>query len=77
MPGTAIYANCRGIEIVAGLIVLAKPSIGGWIVMTWLICIALQLIAMAKHLDVAVRDLVMSISALSLARLSRVMSLLE
>ena len=60
-----------GIEIVAGLIVLAKPSVGGWIVMAWLICIALQLIAMGKYLDVAVRDLVMSIGAMSLARLSR------
>ena len=63
-----------GIEIVAGLIVLAKPSVGGWIVMAWLICIALQLIAMGKYLDVAVRDLVMSIGAMSLARLSKVMS---
>ena len=61
-----------GIEIAAGLIVLAKPSVGGWIVMAWLICIALQLIAMGKYLDVAVRDLVMSIGAMSLARLSRV-----
>ena len=61
-----------GIEIVAGLIVLAKPSVGGWIVMVWLMCIALQLIAMGKYLDVAVRDLVMSIGAMSLARLSRV-----
>jgi uncharacterized membrane protein YphA (DoxX/SURF4 family) len=61
-----------GIEIVAGIIVLAKPSIGGWIVMAWLICIALQLIAMGKYLDVAVRDLVMSIGAMSLARLSRI-----
>ncbi len=63
-----------GIEIVAGLIVLAKPSVGGWIVMAWLICIALQLIAMGKYLDVAVRDLVMSIGAMSLARLSKVIS---
>ena len=60
------------IEIVAGLIVLIKPAIGGWIVMAWLICIALQLLAMGKYLDVAVRDLVMSIAAMSLARLSRV-----
>jgi uncharacterized membrane protein YphA (DoxX/SURF4 family) len=60
------------IEIVAGLIVLIKPSIGGWIVMVWLICIALQLIAMGKYYDVAVRDLVMSIGAMSLARLSKV-----
>src|SRR6476660_8858288 len=60
------------IEIVAGLIVLAKPSIGAWIVMIWLICIALTLIASGKYYDVAVRDLVMSIGSLSLARLSRV-----
>src|SRR5437773_4024410 len=37
-----------GIEIVAGIIVLAKPSVGGWIVMAWLICIVLQLLAMGK-----------------------------
>jgi uncharacterized membrane protein YphA (DoxX/SURF4 family) len=61
-----------GIEIIAGLLVLVKPAVGGWIVMLWLICIALQLIAMGKYLDVAVRDLVMSIGAMSLARLSRV-----
>jgi len=60
------------IEIVAGIIVLAKPSVGGWIVMAWLFCIALTLIASGKYLDVAVRDLVMSIGAMSLARLSRV-----
>ena len=60
------------IEIVAVLIFLAKPSIGGWIVMAWLICIALQLIAMGKYFDVAVRDLTMSVGAMSLARLSRV-----
>jgi uncharacterized membrane protein YphA (DoxX/SURF4 family) len=63
-----------GIEIIAGLIVLAKPSVGGWIVMAWLICIALQLLAMGKYFDVAVRDLVMAIGAMSLARLSRVVT---
>ena len=60
------------IEIIAGIIVLIKPSVGGWIVMIWLICIALQLIAMGNYYDVAVRDIVMSIGAMSLARLSRV-----
>ena len=59
------------IEIVAGILVLAKPSVGGWVVMAWLICIALTLIASGKYLDVAVRDLVMSIGAMSLARLSK------
>lgn len=60
------------IEIIAGLLVLAKPSVGGWVVMAWLICIALTLLASGKYLDVAVRDLTMSIGALSLARLSKV-----
>jgi|SRR6185436_11027777 len=60
------------IEIIAGIIVLVRPAIGGYIVMAWLIGIALQLIASGKYFDVAVRDLVMSISALSLARLSKV-----
>ena len=59
------------IEIIAGVLVLAKPAIGGWVVMAWLICIALTLIASGKYLDVAVRDLVMSIGAMSLARLSK------
>jgi hypothetical protein len=60
------------IEIIAGVIVLIRPAIGGYIVMAWLICIALQLLASGKYLDVAVRDLVMSIGAMSLARLSKV-----
>ena len=59
------------IEIIAGILVFARPAIGGWVVMAWLICIALTLIARGKYLDVAVRDLVMSIGAMSLARLSK------
>ncbi len=59
------------IEIIAGILVFAKPAIGAWVVMAWLICIALTLIASGKYLDGAVRDLVMSIGAMSLARLSK------
>ena len=60
------------IEIIAGLIVLAKPAIGGYIVMAWLTLIALTLLASGNYLDVAVRDLVMAIGAFSLARLAKV-----
>jgi len=63
------------IEIIAGVLVFVKPSIGGWVVMAWLICIALTLIAAGKYLDIAVRDLVMSIGAMSLARLSKIVSI--
>jgi uncharacterized membrane protein YphA (DoxX/SURF4 family) len=60
------------IEIIAGILVFIRPVIGGYVVMAWLICIALQLIASGNYFDVAVRDLVMSIGALSMARLSKV-----
>ena len=62
------------IEIIAGIIVLVKPAIGGYIVMAWLILIAATLLASGNYLDVAVRDLVMAIGALSLARISKIVS---
>ena len=58
------------IEIVAGMIVLVRPLAGAYIVMAWLICIALQLIAGGHYLDVAVRDLVMAMGAFTLAKLT-------
>jgi len=58
------------VEIVAGVIVLIWPRIGGYVVMAWLIGIALNLIIGGQYYDVAVRDLVMAIGAFSLARLS-------
>jgi uncharacterized membrane protein YphA (DoxX/SURF4 family) len=62
------------IEIIAGILVLAKPAIGGYIVAGWLTLIALTLLARGNYLDVAVRDLVMAIGAFSLARLARIAS---
>jgi hypothetical protein len=59
------------IEILAGVLTLAKPRIGSWVVMAWLVCIALQLIAGGQYFDVAVRDLVMAIGAYTLAQLSK------
>ena len=58
------------IEIIAGIIVFIKPKIGGYIVAAWLTCIALTLLAGQNYYDVAVRDLVIAISAFSMARLS-------
>jgi uncharacterized membrane protein YphA (DoxX/SURF4 family) len=54
------------IEIVAGLIVLIKPRVGSIIVCLWLIGIAINLLVGGQYLDVAVRDIVMSIGAFSL-----------
>ena len=59
------------IEILAGIIVLVRPLLGAYIVMAWLVCIALQLIFGGHYFDVAVRDLVMAVGAYILARLTQ------
>jgi len=58
------------IEIVAGLLVFWKTRIGAYVVMSWLAAIALTLVFSGRFIDVAVRDLVMAVAALSLAKLS-------
>lgn len=59
------------IEIIAGALVLTKPKIGAYVVMAWLVAIALQLLLWGRFLDIAVRDLVMALAgALTLARLT-------
>ena len=60
------------IEIIAGIIVLKKPQIGGYIVAAWLTLIALTLLAGFNYVDVAVRDLVMAVSAFAMARISKI-----
>lgn len=60
------------IEIAAGILVLLRPRVGAYVVMAWLLAIALQLLAWGHFLDVAVRDIVLALGgALTLARLSR------
>ncbi|MGJ7033202.1 hypothetical protein [Niabella hirudinis] len=59
------------IEVVAGIIVWRKAALGGYIVAAWLTAIALTLLAGFNYLDVAVRDLVMALSAFSMAKLSK------
>jgi hypothetical protein len=59
------------IEIIAGIGVLFTPwtRVFAWIVGLWLIGIALDLL-IAGFSDIAVRDVVMAISAFCLARLT-------
>lgn len=61
------------IEIIAGAIVLSPYlRLGALIAGIWLVAIAINLLGTGHYLDVAVRDLVMSVAAFSLARLERV-----
>lgn len=69
----ALFMKIVGvIEIVAGVIVFKKPELGGFIVSAWLTLIAFSLLAGFNYVDVAVRDLVMAIAALSMARLAKI-----
>jgi uncharacterized membrane protein YphA (DoxX/SURF4 family) len=62
------------IETVAGIAVLITPwtRLFAWIVGLWLIGIALDPVIAGFYDDIAVRDVVMAISAFCLARLSPV-----
>lgn len=58
------------IEIIAGLLVLAKPRLGSIIVCLWLLGIAINLLISGQYYDVAVRDIVMAIGAFCLFTLT-------
>lgn len=70
LSGSSFMSIVGVVEIAAGILTLARPRIGGFVVMAWLICIALSLIAGGQSLDVAVRDLVMAVGALTLSNLT-------
>lgn len=56
------------VEVIAALLVLSKVRIGAYVVMAWLICIAINLASLGSF-DIAVRDLAMAVGAFALARL--------
>ena len=62
------------IEISAGVIVFVRTMVGAYVVMAWLICIAIQLLISGHYFDVAVRDLVMAVGAYTLAQLTKMSS---
>jgi hypothetical protein len=58
------------IEVVAGLLVLARPRIGAYVVALWLWGIIVNLMLIPGFFDIALRDFGLSLGALALARLS-------
>jgi len=68
--GTTFMMIVGVLEIIAGILVFINPKVGGLIVSAWLTVIALTLLAGWNFADVAVRDLVMAISAFSMTRLA-------
>jgi len=70
LNGHVIMMAVGVIEIVAGIIVAAKPRIGAWIVTAWLWLIVINLMVMRSFFDIAARDFFLSMGALALARIS-------
>jgi hypothetical protein len=60
------------IEIVAGLLVAAKPRVGAYVLAAWLAGIILNLLLLGSYFDVALRDFGLLLGAVSLGRLSAV-----
>jgi len=57
------------VEVIAGILVLSKfTRVGAYVVMAWLICIAINLVSMAMF-DIAVRDLALAAGAFALGSL--------
>jgi len=70
----ATFMHAVGVvEIIAGLIVLSRwTRIGSYIVMLWLLGIAVNLLATGLFYDLAMRDVEIAIGAFALAQLSTV-----
>lgn len=61
------------VEIIAGLIVLSRwTRVGAYVVMVWLLGIAVNLIITGLFYDLAVRDVELAIGAFALAQLAAV-----
>ena len=72
LPGTATDAMrmIGVVEIAAGLLVLAMPRIGGYVVALWLAGIIVNLVSTGEYYDIALRDFGLMVSAVALARLA-------
>ena len=72
LPGNAHQAMLAVgvIEIVAGLVVAARPRVGGYLVAAWLAGIIVNLLIQADFYDIALRDFGLLLGALTLARIA-------
>lgn len=71
-PGTFMRA-VGVVEMVVGIAILTRwTRLGSYVAAAWLVGIALNLVTMGAFFDVAVRDLLIAVAALTLARLTEV-----
>jgi len=61
------------VEMIAGIVVLSRwTRIGSWVVMAWLLGIAVNLLTMGMFYDLAVRDVEIAVGAFALSQLTAV-----
>ena len=73
ISSTSLMHGIGVVEIIAGLIVLSrKTRLGSYIVMAWLLAIALNLCTMGMFYDLAVRDVEIAIGAFALSQITAV-----
>lgn len=70
MDATTIMRIVGGVELVAAVLVLIRPAIGGYVVAAWLAVIIVNLLVLGDFYDVALRDFGLLLGALALARLA-------
>ena len=69
---TTFMAIVGVIEFVVGITILViRPSLGAFVASGWLVLIAVNLV-LGGHFDIAVRDLVLAVSAYALARFEQI-----
>lgn len=74
---TATFMHVIGVvEILAGIVVLSRwTRIGSYIVMAWLLAIAINLLTMGMFYDLAMRDVEIAIGAFALSQLTAIREL--
>jgi hypothetical protein len=72
--GTATFMHIVGaVEIIAGLVVLSRwTKLGSYIVLLWLLGIAVNLLTTGMFYDLAMRDVEIAIGAFALSQLTAV-----
>jgi len=71
VTGTTFMHVVGAVEIAAGVVVLTRwTKIGSYIVMLWLLAIALNLVTTGMFYDLAMRDVEIALGAFALSQLS-------
>lgn len=72
VPGSAHQAMLAVgvVEVLAGLLVAVRPSIGAYVVAAWLMGIIVNLVSTGDYYDIALRDFGLLVGALALACLA-------